>query len=262
MRSGSYLPYAGIIALDTADLSMLETEGDLLDVFTHEIGHVLGFGTIWNLKGLLVGAGTSNPTFTGAQARAEYNSLFGTSAAGVPVEAGGGQGTALAHWRDSIFQTELMTGWSKPGSSPISRITVASMADLGYQVNMAAAEAYARPGSVRTAASLAAATSAPPAGGNLRYQMAAARPATLGPLSTPEAARTATPETPHVAAALLADSLDPTGRQRAVDQALESDWNDDLFASLARDHRSRTVRASASDPSATLESLEEWMAQV
>ena len=144
-RTGSYLPVAGVVILDTADMAQMQAQNRLLDVLTHEIGHVLGFGIFWQQKGLLSGAGTADPRFTGARATAEYNALFGVHESGVPVEATGGQGTALAHWRESTFRTELMTGWNDAAPNAMSRVTVASMADIGYQVNMAAAEAFSRP---------------------------------------------------------------------------------------------------------------------
>jgi hypothetical protein len=147
LRSGSRLPYHGIMEFDSADVAAMTTNGTLLSVILHEMGHVLGVGTIWDLKGLLAGEGTSNPRFTGAQAVAAYNSIFGTTATGVPVENTGGGGTRDSHWRESIFRTEIMTGWIGPGTNmPISRITVGSLADLGYAVNMAAADAYFPPG--------------------------------------------------------------------------------------------------------------------
>jgi hypothetical protein len=142
-RSGSRLPYHGTMQFDSADMAAMERSGTLLGVVIHEIGHILGIGTIWQSLGLLSGAGTSNPIFTGAQARAAYNQLFGTSASGVPVENTGGPGTRDSHWRESIFRTEIMTGWIGPGTNlPISRVTVASLADIGYQVNYAMADTY------------------------------------------------------------------------------------------------------------------------
>ncbi len=143
LRSGSRLPYHGIMQFDTADLARMEATGTLLGVVIHEMGHVLGIGTIWSTLGLLAGAGTSNPLFLGAQATAAYNQLFGTSASGVPVENTGGSGTRDAHWRESIFRSELMTGWVGPGTNlPVSRVTVASLADIGYSVNLAMADSY------------------------------------------------------------------------------------------------------------------------
>src|SRR5262249_31094748 len=41
---------------------------------------------------------------------------------------------------------EVMTGYLNNGTNPLSRVTVASLADLGYQVNMNAADAYTPPG--------------------------------------------------------------------------------------------------------------------
>ncbi len=76
-RSGSDLPYHGIMQFDSADLASMERSGLLLSVVMHEMGHVLGIGTIWQGLGLLSGAGSSNPIFVGAQATAAYNQLFG-----------------------------------------------------------------------------------------------------------------------------------------------------------------------------------------
>jgi hypothetical protein len=143
-RSDSYLPYLGFIQLDAYDVASMQSSGSLLDVITHEIAHVLGFGVIWSELGLLTNTRTSSPGFTGAHAVAEYNALFGTNLTAVPVEADGGSGTALSHWEESLLNNELMTGWYNSGqTNPLSRITVASMADLGYQVNMDAAQSYA-----------------------------------------------------------------------------------------------------------------------
>ena len=136
-RNDSFLPYLGFIQLDTSDVASMESTGSLLGVITHEIAHVLGFGVIWSNLGLLTGTRTRNPGFTGARAVAEYNALFGTNVSAVPVEADGGSGTALSHWEESVLANELMTGWYNSGqTNPISRITVASLADIGYQVNM------------------------------------------------------------------------------------------------------------------------------
>lgn len=160
-RSGSFLPIHGGMEFDSADLAEMEAEGSLFDVVLHEMGHVLGVGTIWEDLGLLRGAGTSNPIFIGARATAEYNSLFGLNAAGVPVENGGGRGTRDSHWRESVFGNEVMTGYVDAGINPLSRITAASLADLGYLVNMSAADAFARSPVFTTSAVAEASTDAP-----------------------------------------------------------------------------------------------------
>ena len=142
-RSGSDLPYHGVMQFDSADMASMESSGLLYSVVLHEMGHILGIGTLWEDLGLLSGAGTSNPTFRGANATAQYNQIYGTSASGVPVETTGGSGTRDSHWRDTVFTNELMTGWAGPGANlPLSRVTVGSLADIGYTVNYAAADAY------------------------------------------------------------------------------------------------------------------------
>lgn len=143
--ASAFLPALGEMAFDTADLAEMERKGTLLDVITHEMGHVLGIGTIWSLKRLLDGAGTANPTFTGRNASREYGVLKGTGPTVVPVENTGGPGTADGHWRESVFRTELMTGFVRDAANALSRMTVASLQDLGYVVDMNAAEAFILP---------------------------------------------------------------------------------------------------------------------
>lgn len=141
-RAGSRgLPYRGIMQFDSADLSAMEANGTLRDVILHEMGHVLGLGSLWARFGLIVGLETADPTYRGANALREYNALFSVRASGVPVESQGGPGTAGAHWRESVFGTEIMSGFAeRPGiAMPISRVTVGALQDLGYRVNYAAA---------------------------------------------------------------------------------------------------------------------------
>ena len=38
-----------------------------------------------------------------------------------------------------------MTGWLNAGANPLSRVTAASLADLGYQVDLSAADSYTPP---------------------------------------------------------------------------------------------------------------------
>jgi len=141
----AYLPAKGTMQFDTADLAQMEANGTLDDVITHEMGHVLGIGSIWTNKQLLTGRGTSNPTFRGKGAMQEYGKLKGTKPAPVPVEGTGGQGTRDSHWRESVFGQELMTGYLGNPPNPMSRMTVASLGDLGYVVDLDAAEAYSLP---------------------------------------------------------------------------------------------------------------------
>jgi hypothetical protein len=142
------LPFAGIITLDIDDLLPLVGTETLTDIIVHELAHVFGFGTLWRTLNLLQGAGTGDPRFTGSRAVTEWQALGGTGA--VPLETQGGEGTAESHWRKSVFGRELMTGFVEPVGidQPLSRVSIASHADLGYTVNLAAADPFALGGAL------------------------------------------------------------------------------------------------------------------
>ena len=141
LRTGSYLPAAGSMQFDIADATTYQAQGLFDDIVLHEMMHTLGFGTIWSNKGLLSGAGTANPLFTGSKAVAAYQTLFNAAGAtGVPVEQDGGSGTRDSHWDEQTFNGELMTGYigftDSSGTAQLhdnlSYMSVASLGDLGY----------------------------------------------------------------------------------------------------------------------------------
>ncbi|GAA2857612.1 leishmanolysin-related zinc metalloendopeptidase [Pseudonocardia halophobica] len=152
--SAGLLPAVGQMQFDTADLARMESEGTLDDVITHEMGHVLGIGNLWSRLGLLsgAGAGTADPVFTGTGAVAEWTALGGSG--GVPVENTGGPGTRDGHWRESVFGDELMSGFITEAGNPISRVTVASLGDLGYVVDLEASERYRLPAGAEGSAAI------------------------------------------------------------------------------------------------------------
>lgn len=144
--ASAFLPAKGEMSFDIDDLAEMEREGTLADVITHEMGHVLGIGTIWSRKRLLKGARGRNPTFIGRASMREYQQLRGTNQLKpVPVEATGGAGTRDSHWRETIFARELMSGFVETPGNPLSRLTVASLEDMGYRVDLEAAEPYELP---------------------------------------------------------------------------------------------------------------------
>lgn len=152
------LPFLGVMQFDSADVAGMERDGTFANVIIHEMGHVIGLGSLWQSRNLVQGIGTSNPVYVGARALAEYNSIFGVTGTSVPVENVPRQGSYGSHWRESLFDNEIMSSEAeRPGvTMPISRITVGSLQDLGYTVNYAAADAYTKP----SAAALSAVVSA------------------------------------------------------------------------------------------------------
>ena len=146
-RTPSGLPITGVMTFDTDDLAELSADGLLEDVILHEMGHVLGVGTLWDYEGLLVGAGGADPYFLGANALIGFDNVGGSGYVGnkVPVENTGGAGTQDSHWRESVFDNELMTGFIADGTNPLSEVTVSSLIDHGYDVDLAEADFYSLP---------------------------------------------------------------------------------------------------------------------
>jgi len=139
-RPGSMLPAHGVMEFDSADVASMYASGIWTDVILHEMGHILGIGTLWDALSLKNASGN----YIGGRALAEYRALSGNAGAmSVPVEPSGGAGTAGAHWSEAVFNAELMTGYIESyGANPISRVTIGALQDLGYTVSYAAADAY------------------------------------------------------------------------------------------------------------------------
>ncbi len=134
----------GVMQFDAADLPSLGTGQVLQDVITHEMLHVVGVGTYWKYKSLITGFDTPEVAYTGVAGIAGCQAVGGTTtcAVSVPVENQGGAGTANAHWREATFDSELMTGYVERGTMPLSAMTIRSLVDIGYSVNLASADPY------------------------------------------------------------------------------------------------------------------------
>ena len=151
VRSEGLLPMFATVVFDSSDLDRFDDVG-LSDLALHELGHTLGIGTLWGNFGLLqdpsvpdnAGADTH---FTGPSAVAAFNDAGGLGHSGgkVPVENKGVQGSSDSHWRDSVFGNELMNPYYQSEKSPLSAITIQSLADMGYAVDVAQADPYTLP---------------------------------------------------------------------------------------------------------------------
>jgi hypothetical protein len=153
IRTEGLLPIVGLIRVDSADIGALTSQGLLEIVILHEIGHVLGLGTLWDAfehlrNPSLPDSPGADTHFDGPRALAAFDQAGGAGYTGgkVPVENTlGGTGTRDSHWRRSVFENELMIGFITGAEAPLSRITAASLEDLGYEVDLAAADAYTLP---------------------------------------------------------------------------------------------------------------------
>ncbi len=154
VRNSNGIPVVGRMRFDVADLASLESSGLLQSTILHEMGHVLGIGSLWDFSPYF--AFLQNPSlpsspgvdtrYSGTNGIAGFNTIGGSTYTGglkVPVEnTQGGSGTRDAHWRESVLQNELMTGFIGSGSNPLSVLTIRSLQDFGYTVNTAQADAF------------------------------------------------------------------------------------------------------------------------
>ena len=140
------IPYLGGVVFSTAvtrDPRWLEI------VARHEIGHVLGLGSLWHVRRQIGNPSTEEKvldTYVVAPlATRAFDAAGGTSYTGpkVPLhQHGGGRND---HWRTEVFGSELMSwGWSD--QVPTSAVTLQGLADLGYTVDLSYADPYRLPG--------------------------------------------------------------------------------------------------------------------
>ena len=188
VRRPGALPIIGEVAIDTADLDRIGTEG-LRRIAVHEMAHVLGYGASvqWDdlLRNSAVEYVENNPGqrtlpdtyFTGQAARSAFNEIGGDSYTGgqkVPVEndtARYGSGSWDGHWREAVFDTELLTpsiSVNPLTSQPLSKVTVASLADLGYSVDLTKADSYSLPSTSRSLLKVQSAQDEVPLGDDIR----------------------------------------------------------------------------------------------
>lgn len=142
----------GSMQFDSADVDQLILGGSWEQVIRHEMAHVLGFGTLW---GYAANGTTYNDfyvsgsgEYTGAGGLAAYMTEFDSGATYVPVELGGGAGTANGHWNEvdsgagltgitnangDDMAYELMTGWLNTPTF-LSQTTLGQFSDMGYSV--------------------------------------------------------------------------------------------------------------------------------
>ena len=128
----TYQPVVGCVQFNLTEVLARKTDIRDLSIALHEIGHVLGIGTLWYD---FIQKSSGDAHFNGPLAIAAFDDAGGRNYTGakVQVERDG------AHWRQSILDREFMSrssGWI------LSAITIQALADLGYNVDATQANSY------------------------------------------------------------------------------------------------------------------------
>ncbi len=138
IRNTSLQSLVGTMQFDEADAQGLLSSGRFEAVVLHEMLHIVGIGSLWRLRNLVDSLGTTDPRYIGAVgvSRCALVGFGAQCTTGVPVENTGGSGTAGVHWRESVFDRELMTGFAESTPDmPFSVLSIGSLVDYGYEVN-------------------------------------------------------------------------------------------------------------------------------
>ncbi|MEO0691253.1 MAG: VPLPA-CTERM sorting domain-containing protein [Pseudomonadota bacterium] len=143
--------HAGNLVFDEVDIQNFAFRGSLVPLFTHQMAHMLGFGTLWDSGPYDL---TNNEEFSGpiyqpteyrgVNGLAAYRAEVDPTADFIPLEQFPAPGVFGRQWDESdpgapsavpgnFFQDELMGGILDFSETQfISETTVASFADLGY----------------------------------------------------------------------------------------------------------------------------------
>jgi hypothetical protein len=138
----------GVMTFDIADADNLIAMGAWDSTILHEMGHVLGLGTLWDYERLVTSRYLPPPyAYLGVNGNEGLASFAGENAGQIVVEDMGGPGTARAHWKEDVYDSELMTGYLevKGKTMPLSAMTARALEDLGYVIDVTKADPYTMP---------------------------------------------------------------------------------------------------------------------
>lgn len=144
---GNFLPTEGNSTVNT-NTEMRQKFAENREYFTnlmaHEFGHVMGIGTLWKVNDLI------DTDLGGYRADTQAGNVYNTNRlteTNIPLTTGQGKGSDDLHWREEIFDNELMTheGESIGSSEPLSIMTLASLEDLGWNVNYRVSDVFPNP---------------------------------------------------------------------------------------------------------------------
>ena len=144
--------------------------GMFYGVALHEMIHLLGFHHSKFIEAGLIGGyyNDGSAYYNGTNAVTKFNEVTGANLTPYPanqitlkLEDDGGGGTVNHHWEETEylgpngvtggvygFGNEIMTGWAESVgvATPISKVTIGALDDIGYEVNYDTADPWTGPG--------------------------------------------------------------------------------------------------------------------
>jgi hypothetical protein len=154
------LPYEGTIKINRKYVDVgkrVDEPARVKDSIVHELGHILGVGTVFDQKRLAKPLGKSEFVFVGDVAMRAYAQLLGPDPADnergpqeVPLVPAPGASTPAYHWNEKGFKFEIMSEMLDAETAAtrtfefnaISVVTVGALKDIGYEVDFRNAEPF------------------------------------------------------------------------------------------------------------------------
>lgn len=154
---GALLPTRGTIQIDLQDIdALLGDRASFKDTVVHEIGHVLGLGTLFARAGLVRTDGKRRDWYIGTQGCRAYAELLrpgSQQGVEIPLQAEPGGTTRAHHFDEAALPQEIMsTALDQPHTgrgglastamgliNVVSTVSAGALKDLGYVVDMSRA---------------------------------------------------------------------------------------------------------------------------
>jgi hypothetical protein len=138
--------------IDTTAIAPYVLWGLADEVLVHELLHVLGIGSsVWTKMGLVSTTGATAGQYIGVRGVRACAGAFGASncpgyvpvedCLGLPADWECGAGNMGAHWKESMFDTEIQTPYvESTNPQPLSVMTIEALGDIGYLVDSTQAD--------------------------------------------------------------------------------------------------------------------------
>lgn len=139
--NGKWLPITGDVRINTSYAQTYNSNPNYLrDIVVHEFGHVIGIGSLWEKNGNALVDRATNTYKANTYAGKAYAELLNSSTPQpIPVEP-----RVFGHWDENKFGNELLTPFAEREGTkmPLSQVTLASLRDMGWNVNYGAAAPF------------------------------------------------------------------------------------------------------------------------
>jgi len=137
----NYLPLRSVLRIDKDDIGDLLKAPELLfDVILHEVGHAIGIDKFsWDIHKIYKVRNNENSVLTGSSCRKEYQAYANLSS---PTDLPLFKLDGSLHIDEATFPMELMSPGIVAGGNKLSRLSIAMLEDIGYDVDYTSADSY------------------------------------------------------------------------------------------------------------------------